>query len=119
MDTLTFHRLVATARSGAPALPLAMAVFLTACGREPAPTTAAPPASAAPAAEVSILPTSPAPAAEISATPSVTETAIPGQALPQPTTEMMLQFEARFGRPPTNYSELRRLNQPAPKPAPR
>lgn len=104
MDTLTFRRLVATARSSALALPLALTVFVTGCRREPAPATYAPPAT---------------PAVEISATPSVIETAIPGQALPQATTEMMLQFEARFGRPPTNYTELRRLNQPAPKPTPR
>lgn len=119
MDSLTLRRIAATARSGALALPVAVAAFLIACSREPAPATSAPPASAAPAAEVSILPASPANAVEISATPTVTETAIPGQALPQPTTEMMLQFEARFGRPPTNYTELRRLNQPASKPTPR
>ncbi len=29
--------------------------------------------------------------------------------MPPVTTEMMLKFEGRFGRPPTNYSELSRL----------
>ena len=119
MDSLTLRGVAATARTGARALPIAVAVFLTACSREPTPATSAPPASAAPAAEVSILPAAPSPAGEISATPTVAETAIPGQSLPQPTTEMMLQFEARFGRPPTNYTELRRLNQPATKPTAR
>lgn len=32
-----------------------------------------------------------------------------GEAMPPVTTEMMLKFESRFGRPPTNYSELSRL----------
>ncbi len=119
MGTLTLRLPAAAARSGALAAPVALAVLLTACSREQAPAPGAPSASAAPATEVSILPTTPSAAVEISATPTVTETAIPGQAMPQPTTEMMLQFEARFGRPPTNYTELRRLNQPAPKPTPR
>lgn len=34
--------------------------------------------------------------------------------MPPMATEMMLKFEARFGRPPTNYSELARLkSEPA------
>jgi hypothetical protein len=32
-----------------------------------------------------------------------------GETMPPVTTEMMLKFESRFGRPPTNYSELSRL----------
>ncbi len=39
----------------------------------------------------------------------------PGQAMPAMTTEMMLRFEARFGRPPTNHSELARLQSELPK----
>lgn len=31
------------------------------------------------------------------------------------TAEMMMKFEARFGRPPTNYSELSRLAAEPPK----
>lgn len=42
-----------------------------------------------------------------------------GTAMPPMTAEMMLKFEARFGRPPTNYSELSRLQTAPPAPQPR
>jgi|GEM_PF-2312510 len=42
-----------------------------------------------------------------------------GAALPPMTAEMMLKFEAQFGRPPTNYSELSRLQTSPPAPRPR
>jgi hypothetical protein len=35
--------------------------------------------------------------------------------MPPMTAEMMLKFEGRFGRPPTNYSELSRLKSEPPK----
>lgn len=42
-----------------------------------------------------------------------------GAPMPAATTEMMMKFEARFGRPPTNYTELSRLQTPPPAPKPR
>jgi hypothetical protein len=97
-----------------------LALFVSGCGKSEAPAPSVPaPAPPPQSVESSILaPT--APPREISATPSPAEAVVPGAALPAATTEMMLQFEARFGRPPSNYNELRRLEQPAPpKPAPR
>ena len=54
---------------------------------------------------------------EISAAPAPAPA--PGAAMPPMTQEMMLKFEAQFGRPPTNYSELSRLQTPPPAPKPR
>lgn len=80
---------------------------LAGCGKPaaeaPAPAAAVEPTPAPAVADLLGLPRQAAPGVE----------ATPGQALPAPTTEMMLQFEARFGRPPTNYLELQRLQTPA------
>ncbi len=38
-----------------------------------------------------------------------------GEPMPPNVTELMLNFEARFGRPPTNYSELSRLKSEPPR----
>lgn len=59
----------------------------------------------------------PVPAAAAEAAPNLPAEAQPkpGQAMPAMTTEMMLRFEARFGRPPTNYNELARLQSEPPR----
>ena len=44
---------------------------------------------------------------------------VPGQRLPQAIQNKMFQLKARFGRLPTNYSELIRLDQLIGKPSPR
>lgn len=62
-------------------------------------------------------PPAPETAVDASAPPVPAPTA--GAAMPPMTAEMMLKFEARFGRPPTNYTELSRLQTPPPAPQPR
>lgn len=62
-------------------------------------------------------PPAPIPSVDTSATPAAVPAA--GTAMPPMTAEMMLKFEAQFGRPPTNYSELSRLPTPPPAPKPR
>ena len=44
---------------------------------------------------------------------------VSGQRLPQAIQNKMFQLKARFGRLPTNYSELIRLDQLIGKPSPR
>lgn len=85
---------------------------LAGCGKPAAEAPAPPAAAPAASAEPALTPA----AADLLASPRQVAPGIeatPGQALPAPTTEMMLQFEARFGRPPTNYLELQRLQSPA------
>lgn len=61
----------------------------------------------------------PPPAPELPAADSAATVALPpsGAAMPPMTAEMMMKFEARFGRPPSNYTELSRLSTP-PSPPP-
>ncbi|PAW85551.1 MAG: hypothetical protein B9S33_09650 [Pedosphaera sp. Tous-C6FEB] len=75
------------------------------CRKQPAETPAVPvsPAASAPSGVAPVESKPPAPGVPASAPPKI------GEALPPVTTEMMLKFEAKFGRPPTNYSELSRL----------
>lgn len=65
------------------------------CRRKHAEVPVPPPAAPAPA--INTAP-QPAPAA--------------GAPMPPMTAEMMMKFEARFGRPPSNYTELSRLDTP-------
>lgn len=123
MDPMNFNehheRPSVTARTTGAAMTavLAVAFSLGGCGKKPADT---PGASANPAQPSEAgAPSAQAPASilgEMPVQPTPVETAVPGAPLPQVTTEMMLQFEARFGRPPSNYTELRRLSEPARKP---
>lgn len=66
---------------------------------------------AVPVPPAPLVPSAVAPAASPAPVPGLPASAQPkiGEAMPPVTTEMMLKFEARFGRPPTNYTELSRL----------
>lgn len=68
-----------------------------------APTTPASPAASA-ATSTALVPDVP-----FSSQPKV------GEPMPPIVSEMLLSFEARFGRPPTNYTELSRLKSELPK----
>ena len=76
----------------------------SACRRK-RPAVDTPPASAA----TTTTPQEPVPDLPTAAQPKV------GSPMPPMTTEMMLNFEARFGRPPTNYNELSRLKSELPR----
>jgi len=82
-------------------------VFLGAAGYRKPPVEKPPEPAPSPTSVPSVVP----PAAAPASVPGPAAPAQPksGEALPPITTEMMLKFEARFGRPPTNYSELSRL----------
>lgn len=75
-------------------LAVAQCLWLSACRRK---RPENPPAPVPP-------PTSPQPIPG-----TVTDQPKAGAPTPPITTEQMLQFEGRFGRPPTNYGELSRL----------
>ncbi len=95
---------------------VALAACVAGCGGEqaarPAPSIAPSPSVEAPASASAPTVQAAAPAAATDPATAV----VPGQPLPQAIQDKMFQFEARFGRPPTNYSELSRLDQPAGKP---